>query len=408
MTLRAGWVRAIGVACAGVLVGFVIWSVAGEAIRTGGLGVEALDDYAIARALSRAIVERADYAWQLTTDGPGVLYVYAPPYALLHVGLAATGPVAGPLLFMLLVVVACAGGARAGLGLLGAGRSPLRWLMVLLAVASCRVFVQADLHLLNANALAVALAVGALAALGPASGSWPREAAGGLLLAASLAVKPFALGLAPIGLVLRRWSAAAWALAFGLAIFLGLPLVVLGAAATLSLTTSWIEVLGATLGSAGGGRAQVDDVSLRAAARALDLAGPAFWLVARGLPLLFGAAAVGLLVPSLRAASRGTQRLDGRAWMRIGATALVAPVPLSAIFQPHHAVAAVPLALVVAHDALAPGLSQRGRALRLAGLATVFGLSTYGPGGAARGPVYLACLALLVLAAWCPTPPRRG
>jgi hypothetical protein len=147
---------------------------------------------------------------------------------------------------------------------------------------------------------------------------------------------------------------------------------------------------------------------MQAAARAFDLAGPAFWLVARGLPLLFAATAVGLLVPSLRAAARGTQRLDGRAWLRIGATALVAPVPLSAIFQPHHAVAAVPLALVVAHDALAPGTSQRGRVLRLAALAGVFGLSSYGPGGAARGPVYLACLALLVAAAWCPTQGRRG
>jgi len=390
-----------------VLALFVVWSIVGEAVRTGGLGDAALDDYAIARSRSLEILERDDYGWQLRGAPPAVLFAYPPPYAIGHAVLAAAGPRVGPGVFMAWLAAAAWLGARAGLSLLGAARRPLRWLGVLLAVASCRVFLQADLHLLNVNVPTVALALAALAAFGPRERRGWHAAAGGLLLACSLAIKPWAGAIGLALAALGRGSAIAWSLSGGLLVFAVVPVLAVGPSDALVLTLRWLAILPVTLDPSAIGRIAVDNVSIPAAGVALGLEGVALAAFSRGLQLLWLAGIGAVVVPALRAA-RGGRALDGRGWLRIGATLLIAPVPLGAVFQPHHGVAAWPLALLVATDALDPTASRPARAGRLVLLAAVFCVSSYAASGPARGIAYLACFAALVAAAWWPLVQRPG
>ena len=215
----------------------------GEAVRTGGLTDAALDDYAISRELGGAVAARADYGWQLEAEPPFVLFAYPPPDALLHAALAALGGLAGPLLFMAALAAAGWAGARSVLTLLGAEELPLRWLGVLLGVLACRAFVQSDLHLLNSNVLAVGLALAAWRFLDPTSRRPLGPACGGLLLAASLAVKPWAVGLPLVLVALRRWRELGWTLSgLGLA-FVVVPALMLGPGDAAKLLASWIDVL---------------------------------------------------------------------------------------------------------------------------------------------------------------------
>jgi hypothetical protein len=403
-----GWQRrALDVACATALVAFLLWSVVGEAVRTGGLGDEALDDLAIARARSVQILERRGYAWQLDGVGPAVVFAYPPPSVVGHAALAGAGPILGPVAFMAALVGACWAGARAAVGLLGLRAPGRRWLPVLLAVAACRVFVQTDLHFLNTNLLATAGAVGALAAWGPTPRRPSAEALGGLLLSASVAVKPWAVAIVAMPLAQRRAGALAWAAVAGVALFAWAPACAIGADDTIALTASWLAFLPETLGPTAVGRVAADHVSLFAAASALGLDEQAATVVARAGKGAWVLGVGTLVFGALRSRAAGAAR-DGRAWLRTGATLLVLPVPLSGMLQIHHLAVAAPLALVVAADACDVGRARAGRVGRLVVLAGVFGLSTYGPGGAARGLIGLACLVALVSAAWWPEADRAG
>lgn len=395
---RADWIDACS---ALVLVLFGVWSITSEAIRTGGLGDVALDDYAIARDLGTQVVDRADYAWQLRGDAPAVVFAYPPPDALLHRALAEAGHVFGPVLFMGAVALSCWAGVLGSIRLLGGRRRPLRFAAALLAVAACRAFVQADLHLLNSNSLAVGLALASCWAIGASPGRRWREVAGGLLLATSIAVKPFAVGVVVLLAVLGRRTALAAALGGIFVGFVVVPALVLGSGPAYEMTRSWLLVLERTASLDAGDRIVVDNVSLGATLPLLGMGRDTAALVVRGGQLLWLGAVAGLLVGTL---PRGRERAawDARRWFLVSATVLAAPVPLSAIFQPHHAVALLPLALVAAFDVFDPSVPRRWRRARLGLLVAVFLASSYAPAGPARGFAYSLCPWILLLAAWLP------
>lgn len=384
-----------------LLVGFLVWSVVGEAVRSGGLGPDVLDDYAFARDLGSRVVESGRYADPFASPGPSVVFAYPPPFALLQVAFAGAGPVVGPLAYMLALVLAGAAGPWMCLRLVGAHRRPFRWVAVALAVLACRAFVQSDLHHLNSNTLTASLAIGALLAFGPATGSRARDGVGGGLLAASLAIKPWAAGIVLLLVARGRLRAVVWSVAWVVFLFWLVPALVLGPQASLDLSVGWVGLLAATAEVDAVHRIAVDNASLAAAALAWGLDAQVAAAVVRSLQAMWLLAIAALVVGELRRARAG-DGLDGRRWLRVGATLLVAPIPLTAILQPHHAVVVVPLAIVVALDGLAIGITRRAGVLRLGVLVSVFGLSSYGPPGPARGPWLVGSLALLLAAGWWP------
>jgi len=375
----------------------------GEAVRTGGLTDAALDDYAISRELGGAVAARADYGWQLEAEPPFVLFAYPPPDALLHAALAALGGLAGPLLFMAALAAAGWAGARSVLTLLGAEELPLRWLGVLLGVLACRAFVQSDLHLLNSNVLAVGLALAAWRFLDPTSRRPLGPACGGLLLAASLAVKPWAVGLPLVLVALRRWRELGWTLSgLGLA-FVVVPALMLGPGDAAKLLASWIDVLRQAASVAAIDRIAVDNVSLAAALDALGLARGRVAAIVGAAQVLWLAALAALVASALRRPADGAPP-GGRTWLLVGTTVLVAPVPLSPILQPHHLVAWAPLSIVVGLDVVDRATARADRIGRIAVLAGVFALSSYAPAGPARGFAHVIGPLLLVAAAWLRPP----
>ncbi len=384
-----------------VLVSFLMWSIAGEAVRTGGLGPDVLDDYAFARDLGSRVVASGHYADPRESHGASVVFAYPPPFALLQVLASRAGPIAGPLAYMLMLAISGAAVAWSCLRLLGASHTRLRFVAMLIAVAACRVFVQSDLHHLNSNTLTVALALGALVAFGPTPDPAGRNAIGGFLLACSLGIKPWAAGMIPLLAVLGRWRALRWSLAWGAIFFVVAPMLVLGPRGALDLTHSWFELLALTADPESVKSISVDNVSLPAAAAALGIDGRIARPVIRVIQFAWTVGLCGLVLTAIRGVRAGVD-LDGRRWLIVGATLLVVPVPLTAIFQPHHAVVAVPLAIVVAFDGLALGISRPAGWLRLGVLGLVFAVSTYAASGPARGPFVLASLAWLVGAAWWP------
>lgn len=385
----------------GVLVAFLVWSIVGEAVRAGGLGAGVLDDFAFARDLGSQVALTGRYADPRAASGASVVFAYPPPYALLQLAVRHAGPIAGPVTYMATLALAGAALAWSCLSLLGATRARLRWVAVLAAVAACRVFVQSDLHHLNSNTLTVSLALAGLVAFGPTPAARGRDAFGGLLLACSLAIKPWALGIIPLLGLLGRFRAVGWSLVFVAALFIAAPVVVVGPRGALGLASSWFAILKLSSDPGAVQSISVDNVSLAATAAALGIEGALGSLLVRAVQLAWLAALGGLVLRAVRRVRTG-DGLDGRSWLAMGATLLVAPVPMTAIFQPHHAVAAVPLAMLVALDARRLGFSRIAGAGRLAVLGWVFVLSSYGASGPLRGPFVLASLALLVGAAWWP------
>jgi hypothetical protein len=389
-----------------LLFAFLVWSVVGEAVRSGGLGPGVLDDYAFARDLGTRVIESGHYADPFDSPGRSVVFAYPPPFALFHVALAGAGPIVGPLVYMLILVLAGVAGPWMCLRLFGADRRRLRWVAVAFAVIACRPFVQSDLHHLNSNTLTASLAIGALLAFGPSMGSRAGDGVGGLLLAASLAIKPWAAGIALLLAARGRFRAVALSVACVVFLFFVLPGLVLGPRASLDLLLGWTGILAATANAEAVHRIAVDNVSLPAAALAWGLEGRVAAAVVRGIQAAWLLGIAFVVVAEIRRARAG-DALDGRRWLRLGATLLVAPIPLTEILQPHHAVVIVPLAIGVALDGLEIGVTRRAGAARLGTLALVFVLSSYGPAGATRGPWLVASLALLLAAAWWPIASRR-
>jgi hypothetical protein len=384
-----------------VLVVFLVWSIVGEAVRAGSLGAGVLDDFAFARDLGSQVALTGRYADPRSASGASVVFAYPPPFALLQLAVRQAGPIAGPVTYMAMLALSGATLAWSCLRLLGATRVRLRWVAVLLAVAACRVFVQSDLHHLNSNTLTVSLALAALVAFGPTPDARVRNGFGGLLLACSLAIKPWAAGIIPLLGLLGRARAIGWSLVWIVGLFIVVPAVVVGPRGALELTSSWFAILKLSADPGSVQSIAVDNVSLAATAAALGAEGSLLRLLVPAIQLAWLSCLVGLVLSAVRRVRAG-DGMDGRRWLAMSATLLVAPVPMTAIFQPHHAVVAVPLAILVALDALRLGISRSAGAMRLAVLGWIFVLSSYGASGPLRGPFVLTSLALLVGAAWWP------
>jgi hypothetical protein len=394
------------------------WGLGSEWVREGALSDQVWDDYAILRDLSRRVIESGGYAWQFEGTGRVVVFVHSPSSCLFHTVLARLGD-GGGLIWMGLIAASAAGGVSALLLLLDWRGRPGRYVAVVLAVVACHYFVRFDLHFLNSNIVFTALAVAGLALALRGRESALCAAMAGLCLALSIATKPYALLLIPYLALLRQSAALVWACFWLGAILFALPALALGVDDSLTLQQSWLQALYRASGSDFAPRILSFDVSLLGALRDLRETGAlprgvsdaALVSTARGLQLAWLGLVAAALAPRLRLALAGpaAERESGRSVALEGGILLLAPLPLSALLQPHHGVALFPLALLLATRALEAGAGARER-LGLALLAVAcFAAPAYAPTPGARGMAIFACLlAVVVTARWTPLAARRG
>jgi hypothetical protein len=388
-----------------VLLAFVVWSVGGEAVRLRSLGPEVLDDFAILQSLSRVVVAQGGYSWQLEGEGSFVAFVYGPFAVLVHVALGGLGPAPAALVWMALLVVA----AITCLVVLREGadprKRPISSIALLVAVVSVRPFLQADLHFLNGNLIALALALSSLAWLPPRrtdeEASPARTALCGALLAASLAMKPVAVLLPLLLVMLRRFDALGWTLVFGACFFVVVPAAAFGPGTAMALSTSWLSALWAVSQPDFVARIDALNISL---ASSLLIASPA---PAAGRTVLLGLqgawlAGVGwALCPRWRRSRIGeiATPWGDREVLRDAAILLIAPLPLSSLLQPHQAVVVLPAAALLAMTMVEEVSWSTGRWRSLLALSTLFVTSSWMPAGGTRGLAIFASLVLVLFAA---------
>jgi hypothetical protein len=195
-------------------------------LRLGPLRLGSWDDYEQALALSRELLASGAYPQAFTYPLPGVL---------LRVALGGLGLDVSGLLWVGAMLAAAAGSLwvlreAAPVALRGLGGR--RALLALLATVY---FVQWDFRAVNSNVLFLGVLLGGLWAL-----RRERPWLGGLLLAASVALKLYSVLLLPWLLWKGRWRAASACAVGSLLLFVLLPGLWLGPGEAWALTGSWL------------------------------------------------------------------------------------------------------------------------------------------------------------------------
>jgi hypothetical protein len=379
---------------------YLVWGLVSEWLRAGTLSTAIWDDYAILRDFGRQTIASSDYLWQFEGEGPFVVYLYTPAAALLHATLARLGDIGG-LVWMAAIALCAVLGVRATLRLLGWEDRPGRYVATLLAVLACGYFVRFDLHFLNGNVIFVGLALLGLERMDRS----PQ--AGAVLLATSMLIKPYSVLLLPYLALIGRGDVLLRSCAALFALGLLLPALALGPSSTFALYSSWLGAISHAGSSdflpqiAAFNISTVASVQALATSHGIDAVGTGARWLTRALHVAWLATLTWALWPrvaALRAGLGRAERVDGATLLAESGVLLVAPLALSPMFQPHHGVALVPLAMLLATQAFEvtarTGLRWRSGLLGSA----LFVAGAYLPHDGTQGLGVLACMGALVAA----------
>jgi len=306
--------------------------------------VTSLPDFAVLLSFSRHTLR-----W---LEPPVDWWFYPPPFAVVFAGLGSLGEAPASLLWLIGIVAAALFDLRAASRLVGlAGH---RWRAVLTAGACGLVYyyVQRDLRAANVNLVFLAAVLGGL--LCARRG---RTSLAGLLLAASIVLKLYSAVLLPYLAWRREWRWLGATAGWGLAFFVALPALAIGADGATRLTADWLARVLAP------GEMPGHYKSLAYVARALGDAPPqTATIAARALQAAWLAAIAGYF-----ALTRAQRRAGRSRELEVCDVSLLLllPLPLSPAFQPPHGVVLLLptcLLLAAAADPLRP------RAVRAAAL----------------------------------------
>lgn len=223
--------RAANIGSFCVLIGWILYDALGRNVFGRTPWPDSVVDYQIMYEQSRKIAE-------VLTYDPGQIFPYAPP-AVLMFALSAVPPFSiAAAIWLALLTASAIGVFVLGTRLVGLHASPVRWTIALLTYIVTNNYFQWDLRSVNCNSVYAVLLVGALLCV-----SKNRDAWGGAMLAASIAVKLYPVLALPYLAWTKRWRAAMATGAALVVLFLLVPVGFAGAGGATRLYESWFEQL---------------------------------------------------------------------------------------------------------------------------------------------------------------------
>jgi len=225
------WVSKINLAALAVLIGWILYDALGRNVFGNTPWPQSVVDYHIMYEQSRQIAVRLAY-------DPGQIFPYAPP-AVLMFALSAITPFAiAAAVWLALLTASAIGVFVLGTELVGLRGNAARWIVALLTYVVTNNYFQWDLRSVNCNSVYAVLLVGAMVCVARNRNAW-----GGSLLAASIAVKLYPVLALPYLVWAKKWRAALATIACLLALFVVLPLLYAGPTGMTRLYQSWFEQL---------------------------------------------------------------------------------------------------------------------------------------------------------------------
>lgn len=214
-----------------VLIGWILYDALGRNVFGRTPWPESVVDY-------RIMYEQSSKIAEVLTYDPAQIFPYAPPAVLLFALSAVPRFAIAAAIWLALLTASAIGVFVLGTRLVGLHQSPARWIVALLTYVVTNNYFQWDLRSVNCNSVYAVLLVGAM--LGVVRG---RNAWGGVMLAASIAIKLYPILALPYLAWAKKWRAAFATGAALFALFILLPVGYAGAGGTTRLYESWLEQL---------------------------------------------------------------------------------------------------------------------------------------------------------------------
>lgn len=351
---RQAWQARLAAVCAVGLVGWIVYDAIGQGLCGSRPWPGSVVDYRILYEQSRRVIREGQYSGDVIFPYPPSAVVLLALTAGLSFPVAAAVWLAGTVAATLLTL-------GVGTSLVGLGGRPWRWPAALAAFAVASYFVEWDLRSQNCNMIYCALLAGSLASL-----RGGRDAAAGVLLAASVALKLYSVLLIPYLWWTGRWRALGAALG-GLVVFFGvLPLLAWGPFVLVSVYASYAAHLRSVLGNAHAAWHPISIALPLALTQRLGPHSPLVPVLLRCASVLWFAAAAGCLLTGRPRRQRGTSGWDLAA---DGGVLALVPTVLSPYLEPYHGVPALLLTLALAARAADPDCRAAARSFAAAGLA---------------------------------------
>lgn len=335
-----GWLRVCNTIALVLFLGWILYDALGRNVFGDTPWPESIVDYRIMFEQSRKIapVQQYDAAQIFPYAPPAVLFFFVtalPPFSI------AAG------LWLGLLVAAAIGVFVMGTALVGLKQSPVRWVAVLLAYAVTNNYFQWDLRSANCNSMYAALLVAGV--LGIARG---RNAAGGLFLAASVALKLYPVLTLPYLVWIGRYRAAIATIVGLLLLFIAVPCFYCGTGGCVRFYQSWFDQLRMATATTDLINHPILISIPHGLAKKFGQDSPLVWWIANG------AKAFWVAVVALCLLSGGIRRARIRSgWeLCIDAFALaLLPVVASPYLESYHTVIAAPVVLaMLAYGVLTP------------------------------------------------------